>query len=273
MGRLKSSLKTGIARISPELARSAVQANRFLQRKIRQMRPERVDESYFYPQQQDCQIPYLAHLYALFLGERENGIFVEIGANDGVLVSNTWGLAARRWTGVMAEPVPSLAEACRRNHRQHPGVVVVETAVGDGSHAQITLSLAGAFTTANPELNREYGTIEWSSFEQTGREIVVKAQTLDNLLTEQGVAPDFDVLVVDVEGFETAVFSGFSLTQWRPRMMIIELADTHPKFSTTRVADAHLGHSLIQAGYVVVFKDAVNTVFVRDDIWSAAFVA
>jgi len=271
MGRIKSHLKVAVAYISPDLARAAVRSNRALQSKLRQLNRRRVDQSVYYPQQPDCQIWSLAHLYSLFLGERELGTFVEVGANDGVLVSNTWGLAERHWKGLMVEPVPGLAKACHRNHRRHPGVTVVETAIGDRSQSEITLSLAGAFSTANLEQKREYGSVPWSSYELTGRDIVVPAQSLDHLLDTRDISPGFDVLVVDVEGFESAVFAGFTLSKWQPRIMIIELADTHPNFSATRTTDASLGLAITEEGYVVVYKDAINTVFVRKDVWRATF--
>jgi hypothetical protein len=149
--------------------------------------------------------------------------------------------------------------------------MVVETAIGDGSQSEVTLSLAGAYTTASKSQDREYGSIEWSSYEQTGHEIIVPVRKLDDLLGSLDVALGFDVLVVDVEGYEVAVFSGFDVGKWRPKMMIVELADTHPQFSATRDADAFLGRGLSSSGYVIVYKDAINTVYVRNDIWAGAF--
>jgi len=273
MGRVKANLKRSLGHISPNATRAAVQLNRSLQEKIRQLYPRGVDDSVYYPQQPDCQIASIAHLYSQFLGERENGTFVEIGANDGVLVSNTWGLAVRHWRGFMVEPIPAFAEACRRNHHQHPHVVVVETAVGDGSQSEMTLSLGGALTTANPEQKREYGSIPWSSYELTDHEVVVPAQSMDCLLEDLDVLPGFEVLVVDVEGLESTVFAGFALSKWRPQMMIVELADTHPQFSATRISDASLGRSILNAGYTIIYKDAINTVFVRADVWEAALAS
>jgi len=43
------------------------------------------------------------------------GVFVEVGANDGVAQSNTYFLGRRRgWTGILIEPVPWLAKIARR---------------------------------------------------------------------------------------------------------------------------------------------------------------
>ena len=50
-------------------------------------------------------------------------------------------------------------------------------------------------------------------------------------------------------------------------MMIVELADTHPDLKATASDDGRLYREFATHGYVVVFKDSVNTVFVREDIW------
>lgn len=271
MGRGKTTLKAALSNINPNLARIAVQSNRYLQTRIRHLRKSSSDESLYYPQVPDCQIATISHLYSQFLGNHEDGTFVEVGANDGLLVSNTWGLAVRQWRGVLVEPVPALASACRKNHRTHPKVTVAEVAVGDGSQSEISLSIAGAFTTANPSQLSEYASNEWSSYEVTGRTIVVPSQTLDSLLKDNAIPPGFDVLVVDVEGFESAVFAGFTLSKWRPKMMIVELADTHQTFTATRTSDAELGRLIESSGYTIIFKDHINTVFARADIWEAAF--
>src|SRR5262245_47416510 len=53
---------------------------------------------------------------------RDSGVFVEAGANDGVEQSNTYVLERyRKWRGLLVEPVPELADACRRNR---PNAVV-----------------------------------------------------------------------------------------------------------------------------------------------------
>ena len=81
-------------------------------------------------QQDSCQIRQLWYLYSLYLGERDEGVFVEVGANDGLTVSNTWGLAERGWRGLMIEPISEIAQLCRSNHQRHANVSVLECAVG-----------------------------------------------------------------------------------------------------------------------------------------------
>lgn len=227
--------------------------------------------SSYYEQQPTCQIGDLWYLLTKFLGERESGVFVEVGAYDGVSFSNTWGLAERSWRGIMIEPIPAFAEHCRRNHAAHEYITVVECAVGDGSSGDVRLYVAGALSTANDELFDEYIEASWLSGGVKKQVHTAMSASLDSLLMDHNVRPGFDLLSVDVEGYESAVFSFFDLTRWAPKMMIIELVDTHPELVSTAKQDAELMKSIGDRGYTTVFKDRINTIFVRDDIYSAAF--
>jgi FkbM family methyltransferase len=225
----------------------------------------------FFPSQPSCQIPNLDFLFRQFLGERDSGTFVEIGANDGISCSNTWGLSERGWTGFMVEPITESASACRKNHKGHPLVSIHQYAIGSLDDVNLSFAVAGMLTTANPNLEAEYVATEWATPFMTNDKIGIQSKKLDTFLAEIGIEENFDVLVVDVEGFETEVFAGFSLDLWRPKLLIVELVDTHPDLKSTSKIDARLGRSIQLAGYTIVYKDYINTVFIRDDVWEIAF--
>jgi hypothetical protein len=96
------------------------------------------------------------------------------------------------------------------------------------------------------------------------RELEVRQVRLDTALAEAGIAPGFELLVVDVEGMPDAVFAGFEVAHWRPRCLIVELADDDPEFAghaaivaaSRRVREDLQGH-----GYEPVYRDHCNTVF------------
>lgn len=223
---------------------------------------------HYYAQQPTCQIGDMWFLLEFFLGQREEGVFVEVGAFDGVTFSNTWGLAERKWTGLLIEPIPAFAAKARAGHAAHPAVKVVQSAVGS-REGSLTLMVAGALTSGNSDLNNQYAQVEWAKASLGTEQVVVPITTLSKLLDDELHTEDVDVLVVDVEGFEREVFEGFD---WRvqPRMMVIELADVHPDLTVTRTSDARLMQEIVDRGYRVAFKDQVNTVFVRKDIWESA---
>ncbi len=56
-----------------------------------------------------------------FFDGRRTGIYVEVGAYDGVGFSNTYFLDALGWEGILVEPAPDQAEACRKS-RPQPGL-------------------------------------------------------------------------------------------------------------------------------------------------------
>jgi len=238
---------------------------------VRRTNPGEIPASHrgFYALQPTCQIANLDHLFAKYLGEKVDGQYVEVGAYDGVFVSNTWGLAQKGWGGVLIEPISSLAQLCRDNYADKPKVKVIEAAVGAPGIREVLLYVAGTLTTANSETFTEYSNVDWAVHSLTNNKITVPCFTLNEILNSHRVDAGFDLLVVDVEGYETEVFEGFDLQKFRPRMMIVELADTHPDLTTTSNKDAALSTFILEREYRIVYKDAINTVFVRKDVWES----
>jgi len=203
----------------------------------------------------------LATLYRLFLGERSDGLFVEVGAYDGVTFSNSSCLAEVGWHGILIEPIPQFAEACRDLYRGNERIEVVETAIG-ATHSSIEITLAGPLTTTNDTLLAEYQSIEWAKESvQDVTTLTVSQRLLDDVLEASAPNMPIDVLIVDVEGAEASVFAGFTFERWRPRMIIAELAHTHPDLHTLSGADADLQREIEAQGYSIIYKDAINTVF------------
>ena len=56
---------------------------------------------------------------------KKNGVFVEIGANDPILLSQTYLFERSGWTGILVEPLPHLAKRLRS---LRPGSRVFECA-------------------------------------------------------------------------------------------------------------------------------------------------
>jgi FkbM family methyltransferase len=218
----------------------------------------------FYRPHASCQIPELADLYKQILGERSNGTFVEVGAYDGISYSNSSCLAEVGWSGVLIEPVPAYANACREKYAGNTNVRVIEVAAGAGE-SMIELAVAGAFTTSNKKLMEAYRGIEWAASDFAGSEVImVRQRMLDAILDDAGVTSPIGVLIVDVEGNEADVFAGFDIDRWRPLIMIVELAHTHPDLHSVSPNDAQIQRQICEHGYSVIYKNFINTVFARD---------
>jgi FkbM family methyltransferase len=222
---------------------------------------------HYYKPTPTCQISELATLYSLYLGERSDGLFVEVGAFDGISFSNSSCLAEVGWSGILIEPIPSFADECRTRYRGNDRIQIVEAAVG-AENSTVEISLGGPFTSTNDEVMTRYRSLKWSKAAVHGStRLSVRQCTLDEILDAANLTgKSVDVLIVDVEGAEVAVFKGFSMDRWRPKMIIAELSHTHPDFHDIAWNDALLQQNIVHAGYVVVYKDYINTVFVRADI-------
>ncbi|MEX2546209.1 MAG: FkbM family methyltransferase [Chloroflexota bacterium] len=166
----------------------------------------------------------------------DGGFFVEAGANDGIDQSNTAYFERRRgWSGVLIEPIPRLAEQCRANR---PRSIVIETALVESDFPLSTIEMTdcGLMSSVMGAMRDETARAEHL---RVGAEIqglspvnlVVRARTLDSILDQ--VKPDrFDLLSLDVEGFELQVLRGIDLHRWAPKFVLVEARfrdeiDTH----------------------------------------------
>lgn len=225
----------------------------------------------YYLQSPNCQIADLAFLFSKFLGNREYGCFVDVGAYDGISFSNTWGLSQRNWMGTLIEPVPQFANQCKKLYKNNKNIKVIESAVGKCDAEFIELFLAESLSTGNKELFFEYKSIDWSKALLSNMKIKVESHCIANILEKENIPYDFDLISIDVEGYEAQILACPEFKKWRPKMIIIELVDTHPDLVSTADTDATLLQVIQANNYQIVYKDRLNTVFIRNDVWKKSY--
>jgi len=209
-----------------------------------------------------CQIGTLKEIYMQYFNT-SNGLFVEVGAFDGESFSNTSGLSDLGWQGIYIEPVPEYMNRCRARHL-HNNVIFEQCAIGNTSEVSSIHVVGGLSTMREDVHNAHKNTFDPCHFEN---EVVIAVQTtrLDSILSKHSVPKHFDLLVVDVEGYEQQVFESFNMTEHRPKMMIVELSDNHQMFEDyPEIKNSHLTvrNYIINQGYKEVYADSINTIFV-----------
>lgn len=213
-----------------------------------------------------CQIPDLSKIYEKYFGYPSSGYFVEVGAYDGEFVSNTSCLADIGWKGLYIEPIYDHYMRCLQRHDKND-VVVSNVAIGL-IEGETTIYYGDTLTTLDQDQVKRYNEIDWAQHIQFS-ETTCKVVRLDSLMNELGVPKEFDILVVDVEGKESEIFKTFRLNEWKPKMLIIELEDEHPSFQQYEnlIADIkELRSFVLNNEYTEIFKDHINTIFVRNDL-------
>ena len=219
-----------------------------------------------YQTPETCQIENLSDIYAKYFGYPSTGYFVEVGAYDGDFVSNTSCLADHGWGGLYIEPIVPHYQKCMRRHKDND-VTVANVAIGL-QEGETKIYYGDTLTTLDREQMERYQEIDWAqhiSFSET----VCDQMRLDTLMEKIEVPKEFDVLVVDVEGKEAEVFKTFELDEWKPKMLIVELEDGHHSFQKYEGLIKEikgLREYIKSKGYVEVFRDYINTVFVREEL-------
>jgi FkbM family methyltransferase len=148
-----------------------------------------------------------------FFANTLQGVFVDVGANDPVHLSQTWHLESRGWTGIAVEPI---AEMCDRLRAERPRTTVVRAACGDPA------SVGERDFYVADDLDKSTLARNLLDFETAVRRVDrVRVRTLDDVLAE--FAPGrVDFVSIDVEGLQLEVIRGFDLRRHRPRLLFVE---------------------------------------------------
>jgi FkbM family methyltransferase len=188
-----------------------------------------------------------------YFAHKRDGFYVEVGAYDGVKMSNTYFFEQHGWRGLLVEADPDLADRCRV---ARPSATVVQAAVvGPDAPPTVTFHVSEdskslsslTFDRARREnLEQQTGGFKVS-------EITVPGRTLDSILDENG-AQRIDFLTIDVEGHEWDVLRGFTISRWRPEIVIIE--------RNTLLPDRRIVTFMFRAGYSYLRTRGVNDWFV-----------
>jgi FkbM family methyltransferase len=212
----------------------------------------------------NCQIPYCAAIYEELFGLRRDGFFVEAGAYDGESFSNTSFLADIGWRGIYVEPVNEFYRICQYRHAPNLGVRVVNLALSD-QVGEIELKLAAFSSSAHSGLQGAIadlpGFSDWVSPEPQ----ICRTEPLGDILGRLGAPQAFDLLVLDVEGYEELALRGIDLSVWQPKVVLIETADRHPDFSKvpTLVANTATCRAILEERYDEFLSDDSNSIYVR----------
>ena len=131
-------------------------------------------------------------LTAEFFRSDPPGFFVDIGANDPVLHSQSLVLEQRGWTGILVEPLPEKASELRSRRKAQVYEVACSSPENDGK--LLTFHVAGIYSTLLTQ-SVAVGAV------RTGR-IMVQGATLDSILRKANAPTPIDYVSIDVEGHE-----------------------------------------------------------------------
>lgn len=185
------------------------------------------------------------------------GYYVDVGAFDGIHLSNSYSFEQAGWQGICVEANRDYYPLLVKNR---PACHAIDAAcVSDPSlHEVVFLSeplglLSGIEAHKTQNMDRRYAARGmtfpgWS-------EITVPAKTLTHILDEAGAPQNIEFLSIDVEGTELDVLLGIDFSRYSFRLIISE--------SNTSDDEKSIGRFLASKGYFSCRKLGVNTFYVR----------
>lgn len=153
----------------------------------------------------------------LFEGKRD-GFFIELGANNGLLQSNTAFLEKNRnWRGILIEPNARNFEMCKINR---PNSICYNYAcVSNDFTDEFIYGDFGLPPNDPTSLMSSINGLRLNSKHAMSR---VPVSTLTNILDRHTI-PKIDFLSLDVEGYEYSVLNGLDLNKYKPTYLLIEV--------------------------------------------------
>jgi FkbM family methyltransferase len=201
------------------------------------------------------------------LGKKERGLVVEVGAFDGVHLSNSYSLEQLGWQSICIEPNPIIFSYLQRHRPNSTNIQVAIT--GDPTAQSVSfyaeeIGVLSGCTLDIEDVKRRYDARGLTY--KAPKEIEVPASTLNGILEKQKVKPcEIDIVSIDVEGFEIAVLEGFDIEKYEPSLLIIEANIEKDKISI-------LSHFSALKMYRFLGNNRQNLFFIKKSVYIEDFL-
>jgi FkbM family methyltransferase len=157
--------------------------------------------------------------------EEHAGIFIEVGAWDGVEISNTYYLEkCRNWKGLLVEPITSKAEEAEHNRWSPVWKGCVGWANGETEFLHVigySEMLSGINNSIHSK-HRERINKEVSDFHQKTEIIKIPCKTLNSLMADYNL-PIVDLLSLDVQTAELSVLKAYDPSRHPIKAILMDL--------------------------------------------------
>lgn len=169
-------------------------------------------------------------------GHKRGGFFVEFGATDGVLLSNTWMLEKEfSWKGICAEPNQEFFTQLKMNR----ACTVSDDYIGGNTGTIVEFILAGAFggsvEFANDDMHRE----KRDAYRKNGDTTTFVSISLGDFLKKYNAPKDIDYISIDTEGSEFEILRTFDFDAWNVRLWTIEHNFTERRKDIRKLFESH----------------------------------
>lgn len=194
-----------------------------------------------------------------FFDFKSRGYFVDIGAFDGVHLSNSYSFELGGWKGVCVEPHPFYFDLCRKSR---PKSVCINKACGSSREdgALLHVDNTGLFSSlknigTDENITGHFGLLKDLNLEVNS--IQVDVVTLNSVLESNHYNSSLDFVSIDVEGAEAEVLHGFDINKHKPRVLVVE--------TNNQNSEKEISSYLADSGYLLARRTKANSFFVSTE--------
>lgn len=161
-------------------------------------------------------------VYDFYKGKTE-GYFVEVGAYDGIALSNTYAFEKLGWKGICCEPLPSRFADLIKNRTAHCCNQAVYHTTG------LTVSFdiegdAGMLSGIDTHIDAHKHVVN-----KNKQTVTMQTISLNNLLERFGAPPFIEYLSLDTEGSEYEILRTLDFNKWQFGLIDVEHNHIEPR--------------------------------------------
>lgn len=172
-----------------------------------------------------------------YFNKKKNGYFIEIGANDGVHMSNTYKLEKEyKWDGICIEPIPAIFQNLRNNRK----CKCINMAISNESNKSVDFVIKKCHLISGIYKNLdEYVTIDGIKHHRgfnKDLDKIIKVNTirLDDLLENENAPSLIDYLSLDTEGSELDILKSNNFDKFNFKVIDVEHNFVEPRRTDIR---------------------------------------
>lgn len=182
--------------------------------------------------------------------------YLELGANEPILASNTYYFYQRGARGILVEANPNAINLLKLIR---PEDEIIEKAVYKEDNTEISFYLSEEPGLSSVIENHTELSPEWSNFKKS----IVTVQTITvNTLMQK--IENCDLLSIDLEGYDLEVLMQLDMHKYKPKIIVIEMLNEIP----FRLTNEKIKRLLEAENYLLYARTRSNGIWIDAGLWS-----
>jgi FkbM family methyltransferase len=191
--------------------------------------------------------------------DENRGTYIDIGANNPTIQSNTHFFYKKGWRGINIDALPG---SMRPFKKIRPKDINLEIPISDKIEVlKYYMFSCSFFNTFSSEVVQNCG-------QKCINTIELKTEKLSNILDKYLVNNKIDFMTVDVEGWDLLVLKSNDWVKYRPKVVLIEYPVSN---NPSEICTSEIGNYLIDKGYLFLCNTIAVYFFIDSFFYNERF--